>query len=529
MDSWKHLHPELQDRLRHARDDYERMDIANDFAWDQRYTIPRSATDAVEYAQSLASELGYERGQAYCLRNRAALHFFTGSAEDALAAAQTALRWFESQDDPAGIIPTLLVLGGVHHRLAQFDKAYEQFARALELSDRMLQELPDDPTIRKNWAAAYGNIGGVYIALGQVEQGLRYLSEAYHRQVELEDKRGLGITAGSIAGAYVQLGRLEEAKPFLEQACRLLRETGTTYMLAVALSNLGHLAALQHRWDEAQQYQEESLMLRREIKDELGEAVTLSTIAVIHFHQGRRLDAFHELRDVLKTFQRLRDVNLEVKVRRELGDMHVAMQDVQVALQHYQIGMQLAHRHGMLLWEMEFNRLCARVHEDRGELALALEYYKRYWALYERLLGQRRQQAIAVMEKQLEVERLRYEQELYRLRNEELAQALAEVERQRAETEHAYAEYQRAMEERLRLVSILSHELRNLVGGIMTNAELIINGLDRLERPIIIQTADYILRASEYLRDELQLLSRWQMLEVEGAKHYYQVDDLLEL
>lgn len=529
QEMWKQLHPELQELLRQARDEYEQVDIANKFAWERCYSVPQSAADAVVFAAGLAEKLGYERGRAYCLRNRAALHFFSSSAEDALEAAQTALRWFEEQGDRSAVIPTLLVLGSVYHRLAQLDKAYESYARALDLAEVALREEPENRTFQKNWAAAYGNIGNIFVALGQIEQGLRHLSEAYRRQAELDDKRGLGITAISIAGVYVQLGRLDEARPFLEQACELFRETKATYLLAAALSNMGHIAALQRRWEEAQRYQEEALSLQREIKDELGIAVTLSTLAMILLHQGRVIDAYHELYDVLKSFQQLGDVNLEVKLRRELGDLHMAIHDLPGALQHYHLGMELARQHGMLFWEMEFNRICARIHEERDELPTALEYYKQYWSLYERLLGQRRQQAIAVMEKRLELERLRYERELYRLRNEELARALAEVERQRAETERAYAEYQRVMEERFHLLSILSHELRNLVSGIMTNAELIMVGLDRLERPVIINTADTILRAAEYLRDELQLLSRWQILEIEGTKHYYQVDDLLEL
>lgn len=529
MNAWELLPAELRERLQNARDDYERVDIANEFAWENCLSIPRAVAVAAGYAQSLAERLGYERGRMYSLRNRAALFFFTSDAEQALAFARTALRWFEVNGDLAGLIPTLLVLGGIHMRLARPDRAYEQFSRALQLAEEGLLRSPNDFTLQVNWAAAYANIGNVYIALGQVERGLRYLSEAYRRQVELQDLRGLGITAANIAGAYVQLGRLEEAKPFMEQSIQLLRETQTTYMLATALSNMGHLAALQHRWDEAQRYQEEALKLQREIGDELGEAVTLATIAVLRFHRGDTVTAFHDLHNVLRQFRQLRDVSLEMKLRRELGDLHVAVGDFQAALQHYHIGLQLAQRHGLVPWEMEFARIFAKLYEDKGEPSRALEYYKRYWTLYERLLGQRRQQALTVMEKELEIERLRYERELYRLRNEELSAALGELERQRAEVERAHANYRQAMEERFELVSILSHELRNLVGGIMTNAELLLSGLERLERSVVLQALDHILRAAEHLRDELHLLSRWQTLESHGTKHCYQVDDLLEL
>ncbi len=529
MDLWEKLDPELQEQLRCASSDAERVDIANEYAWTQRHSRPREALNAALYAESLLEELNDDCRRAHCLRNRAALFFFTGDAEQALQAARTALAWFESHDETRWVIPTLLVLGGISMRLAQWDKAYDYYSRAQQLCEQLLQNDPHNQLAQRNWAAALSNIGSVYAALGQFEQGLRRLLQAYRHQVELEDKRGLGITAIGIAGVYVQLGRFQEAEAFLRQACELLRETETTYMLALALSNLGHLMALQRRWEEAQRYQEEALALYKGMGNELGEAATLSTLAMLYFHQGKTLDAFYELRQILQKFQHLRDVNLAIKLRRELGDVLIAMKDFQVGLQHYHIGMQLARQHGMLFWEMEFTRLCARIFEEQGVLDKALDYYKRYWALYERFLGQRRQQAITVLEKELEMERLRYERELYRLRNEELATALAEVDRQRAEVERAYSEYQRAMEERFTLLSVLSHELRNLVGGIMTNADLILKGLNRLEPSVILETADYILRASEHLRDELQLLSRWQTLEMKGVQHYYQVDDLREL
>jgi len=523
------LHPDLQEQLQHARSDQERIAIAAEFAWERCYEVPHDALQALSYAQPLAETLKDAYGLALCLRARAALNFFTGDATEALEAAQKALQVFEERKDLVGKVTTLLTLGGIWLRLAELDRAYECFAHALALCEEGLREQPENDRLQKNWAAAYGNVGNVYIALGSIDEGMRHLLEAYRRQIELQDRRGLGITSIGIAGAYLQLGRREEAAKFLAQACELLRETETWYMLAVALSNRGHLAALEHRWEEAQQYLEESLALRQKLKDKRGEAVTLSTLAIVRFHRGQVLDAIHELRDVLRNFQQLRDINLEVKLRRELGDIHIAINDVGLALQHYHIGLELARQHHMLPWEMEFTRIFARFYEERENYAEALEYYKQYWALYERFLGRRRQQAIAIVEKRLELEQLRYERELLRLRNEELAQLLAEVERQRAETERAYAEYRRAVEERLNLSAILSHELRNLVSGVMTNAELILYGFDRLERSALIQAAETILRASEHLRDELQLLSRSQVLEVEGTKLYFQKENLLEL
>lgn len=525
----EHLHPELQEQLQNAQSDQQRVAIAAEFAWERRYEIPYDALQAVSYAQPIAEELSDEYGLALCLRARAALNFFTDDATEALDAAQRAIRVFEENNDLVGRITTVLTLGCTWLRLAELDKAYECFAHAFALCEEGLREHPGDDRLQKNWAAAYGNIGNVYIALGSVDEGMRYLLEAYRRQIELQDKRGLGITAGGIANAYLQLGRREEAEKFLVQSCELLRETKTQYMLAVALSNLGHLAALGHRWEEAEQYLKESLELRQQLKDKLGEAVTLSTLAIVRFHRGQVLDAIHELRDVLRDFQKFRDVNLEVKLRRELGDIHVAINDIGLALQHYQIGLELARQHHMLPWEMEFTRIFARFYEGREEYAEALAYYKQYWELYERFLGRRRQQAIAIVEKRLELEQLRYERELLRLRNEELAQILAEVERQRAETERAYAEYRRAVEERLDLSAILSHELRNLVSGIMTNAELILYGFERLDRSALVQAVEAILRTSERLRDELQLLARAQVLEVEGTKPYFQKENLLEL
>jgi len=531
---WEGLDEELREKLRAAQDQREQLTVLNDYSWTVRHTQPHKALTAARYACQLAESLGDAAAQehAYALRNLAAALLLLGSLDEALEHGEKAVEKFRTLGDLYGEVTTLLTLGWAQLRKGYPEHAYAAFARALQQCEQSLRQNPEDARMQQNRAAVVSAIGSVYKAIGDFKTALEHFLEAYQLQVQLGHLQGIAATALNIAGVYLQLRNHEEALRFAEQARELFERIGDTYNLAITLSDLGHIYGLQQRWQEGVECQQRALELYQQMGNQLGAAAVLSSMGVLMMHYADPVEALRKLFAALHIHQRLGNPYGQAIIHREIGDAYYKMGDPDRALEHYQLGMYLAEQLKLPGLEAEYARLCADIVEKpatKEAYRQALLLYKRYHTVREQFLGQQQQQAIAVLEKRLEVERIRWELELYRVRTAELAEALRQLEQKKAELEQAHEELKRLSAERTEIVHILSHELRNLTASILTNAEVIVRGIHRMSLERIRETAEDIVRVCGYMTDMLMNLSRSQDVDTREIHYYFQPEDLMQL
>lgn len=110
-------------------------------------------------------------------------------------------------------------LGTVHHALGNFDEAYRQFQRALEIIE------PSE--------IAPERLGNLYNGIGAALEGLERHEEArrwFRRAIERIDEKELvlpvlGVSLANLAGNLVQHGQATEALPYYERAVDVMKRT----------------------------------------------------------------------------------------------------------------------------------------------------------------------------------------------------------------------------------------------------------------------------------------------------------------
>ena len=148
-------------------------------------------------------------------------------------------------------------------------------------------------------AAATGNLGNVFNALGRFEEAKEHYER--HREVsrEIGYRQGEAIALTNLGPLQTRLGQTDDAQVTLEESLRIVREIGARRVEGWVLEALGSLHEQMGDPESAQRFYEEALALRREIAYPSGIASTLVALGRLQGSQGREEEAVSHLDQAL--------------------------------------------------------------------------------------------------------------------------------------------------------------------------------------------------------------------------------------
>ncbi|WP_165795479.1 GGDEF domain-containing protein [Deinococcus koreensis] len=349
--------------------------------WAERHRDPGQTQRLGTEALSLAEALQDRAGIGYAQRNLGTAAFFTGDLRAALDHLGHALTLARELGDLTLERDCANFLAGVYSSLYNYDRAAESCLRALELSRTL-----SDPVGEAN---AYANLGVIHVETRQYRAALPYLQQALERQQRLANAAGVCNAAQNLTECHLMLGEVAQAQHSGELTVTVARQIGFRRRELETLSKLGKIA------------------------DALGE------------HD--RAAELHQ--QALKGVSGLQVPESEIWVELEASLNQLALGQLDEAGRLLEQARQRAEDSGLSALLVEYHRRMATLERRRGELEAALDHLERAHRLERSLLDQEVQQRSNALMIQYEVERVKAEAELYRLRTVELAQANAQLER----------------------------------------------------------------------------------------------------
>lgn len=367
------------------------------------FVIGSARVDAGEYegaesdlhrALELAGTLGDHGLQSRVLRALLRCAFLTQNSDVALLRGIQALQIAREHGDAATQATAHNDLGLVYGNLGDFEGALEHLLAGLRLSREAGQARS---------ASLLNNIGNVYLELGDLQEALEFFESSFEVFEEERAERGQGIALGNIGRVHSLSGRHEDALAAFEKSVRIFEQRGFEAYRAPALSRCGSALAELGRIDEAEAAFAEALELIessgwREFEDEV-------LIAAAQFRLKRN-DPDGSLVLLERALRLLDDGELtkrSYEIQKGISEAWEAKGDALKALQHFK----------------EFHRL----HQTVSDTAMAV-----------RIRG---------LMLQFDVEQARQQEEIFRLRNIELAEANADLRALQLELEEKNRQLQR--------------------------------------------------------------------------------------
>jgi tetratricopeptide (TPR) repeat protein len=282
-------------------------------------------------------------------------------------------------------------LAVVHQMRGEPEAAAEFAGRSLELA----RELAQDGLV----AEALNALAGVEFESGEIEAARRH----YHEALEL------GAASASLVAriegnlgilANVQ-GELDQARTHYERALAAYETLGDERGCARVFHNLGMLCADRQRHREANHYFVRCLPMARAVGDAHLEASCLLNQCEVFLAHKRWNELMRNAQAALGIFERLDSRADKADAYRMLGIMLRETGQLSLAESRLRSAVETAAGAGALLGEAEACHELARLYQQTGRGADALQFVDRARRIFERLGARADITAVALLQAEL--------------------------------------------------------------------------------------------------------------------------------
>ncbi len=392
------------------------VDALNTLAWELRRTDTKRSLLLGDEALRRAQAIVYERGRAYSLL---VLGYGAMRAADLQAARdklQTALTSFEHLNDKEGRRRALNTLGIVFGQSGNYAGALGTFLNL----QRLCAELGEPESV----AEALNNTGAAYFHLGDHAGALECHLQALDAFNTLQHLAGEVQALVNIGMVYYERGRFEDALDAFSRA-ESSSDAEDLYTRALLLNHLGRTRLELGHYEQALLHNEESLALMKALGDPLGASYTQDDLAAIHLRLGQTEQAEQHLLDSLNVKRSAGDSKGEAEVCLQLGCLYLQQGRTEAALDTLHESLASAQASSAKLEVYKAHRALAEAYKKNRQFREACLHLEKHAGLGREVFDRDSDLRLQGLRVRYEVEQAEREKELYRLKNVELAGAVA--------------------------------------------------------------------------------------------------------
>jgi len=236
------------------------------------------------------------------------------------------------------------------------------------------------------------NLGGIWSALGEKRNALKYFEQAVSLYRAVGDRIGEAGTLHNIGSVWSDLGEKRKALDFFEQSLPLLRAVGDRGMVATTLNNIGVVWSDLGEKRKALDYYEQALPLRQAVGDRGGEAATLNNIGRVWSDLGEKRKALDYYEQALPLQQAVGDRGGEATTLNNIGGVWSDLGEERKALDFFEQSLPLLRTVGDRGMVATTLNNIGMAWNGMGDKRKTLDCYEQTLPLY-RAVGDRRGEA----------------------------------------------------------------------------------------------------------------------------------------
>lgn len=328
-----------------------------------------------------------KKGEATTLNNIGLVYSETGKYSDALQYLNQSINIKQDIGDKAGLTASYENIGEVFQKQLNYKSAIETFYKSLKISE--------EENDNSRMATTYQNIGSVHFAQGDTREALKMFEKALNLKNESDDFKQKVQLLNNIGVMLQEHNNTNEAIVYYNKCVEESIKHNYRAGLSAAHNNLGEIYLQQERLAEA----ESSFKACWELAEKSGNVAELMiaemNLGETYLKQNRIQDAEKHLLTSLKYFS------------------------------------EASHEQGFF----NLQKLLTLFYEKKNEPAKALSHFKIYDELKYRQLNTENSKIINELKTKYEVEKKEKENEIHRLRNVELKDALEDLTLEKRKSE----------------------------------------------------------------------------------------------
>ena len=331
---------------------------------------------------------------------------------------------FEKTPYLPGIAGSLRSFIAINTDAGNYDQALTYSLQAVDILDK----IPDEQTkINLIKVDVLGTVSWTYRCLGEYAISTEYALRGLKLAQSTGVRRYEGGVLNILSVIYAESNDLPAARQMGQKVVEYCREAGNFRGESIALNNLAMTYLEMGDGQQALATCKESLRLAQDHGIEKVVITALSTLGEIYLGLKDLVNAEQYL---LQTLQLARDKKAgsdELQCLLHLGKVYQLEQKEQAALAAFQEALLLSQAANDRRSQFQCHELLAALYEQQGDLGTALHHFKQYHLLKEQVFNETADHKLRNLRISHEVETLKHESEIHRLKNIELEAALAQV------------------------------------------------------------------------------------------------------
>jgi tetratricopeptide (TPR) repeat protein len=339
-------------------------------------------------------------------------------------------------------------------------------ARSSELG-RQAEALLEKHPLPAEHARCQAILAKAAVRQGDYQQGLLLGNAAIQLAEDLALNDLLPYAWATLGGAHWLLGNLAEALQHFQQQFRTAQQINDKNIEAGALNNMGLVYDESGNYDQAGEIYLQALKVHETLQDIRGQALVQNNLAMNLYLKGNHSSALPRALQALELVQTTENRALELSTLDTIGMIYTKLLDYSQALTYFQQCHDLAEKmnaksdwnkslfqigrlyslqgdddaalpylhqalQGLQQIEkkkelFECHQLLSVIYERKGEPVQALHHYKQFHTIKEQIFNEAVDKKLKNLQISHEVEALKREAEIHRLKNIELQAALEKV------------------------------------------------------------------------------------------------------
>ncbi len=336
------------------------------------------ARETCQEALRLHEKLGNGAGKAAVLNTLGRIYARQGDYAKALVNHLSAMRIHQETGDLSGQASALNNIGADYELMSDYEKALEHYFRSLDIKRQLGDKLGQ--------AVSLMNIGGVYEQLDDFKKALSCHADSIELFGSSDDGRR-GVAYNNMGEIYRKQGELQNALNHYQRALTIVETAGDRQAAIGVMINIGQVSLAMGQPERAERLFSRGLQSATAIGDKHHQAEALLALGELLLSQQLREQGSAFLRQAL-------DIGNELRARAVVRRAHQIM---------------------------------AEAHKREGEHREALEHFEHFHRLDREIFSdaaERKRQGLAA---QFDTQQAERKAEIFRLKNVELAQALAQL------------------------------------------------------------------------------------------------------
>lgn len=283
--------------------------------------------------------------------------------------ARQALDLSVKHDLPRETILSLLQLGNGYIRVSDYQAAFENANRAMELA----QEQKFDAEVAK----AKKILALMYYELGDYETSARYDFENLKYYEGINNQKEIGIIMGNIGIDFTSQNNYVKGLEYLKKSFDIAVKNNDLHGMAYQYNNIaGVYSEYYHDTKIALRYYKEALKINLKLGDNQQHAIYMMNIGNCYSKLKEHDSVLVYYQPACNIFQKLNNLSLFAECQTQIGEHYLKVHNLPLSLKHADTAFKVSVENNLMENLKDASALLHRLHLARKDTILAYRYSK---------------------------------------------------------------------------------------------------------------------------------------------------------